>query len=232
MHTWDEHDGLASTVTATLSGGFSGYALTHSDVGGYNGGTLWLAQLLFGVRVVRTPELLHRWVELCAFSGAVFRTHEGLVPDFNHQVWSDDFSTMHFKKFALVFVAFRPYRRALMAEAHAKGWPLIRHPVLHFPNDPVLLADREEAKRGDGYGRLREFMLGADWLIVPVMEPGAQVCPLLAALSPAPHLRILSRPPLPGLLAHSEVRLDRHCPAECARLPARRRVGAHVALRW
>ena len=29
LHTWDEHDGLASTVTAILSGGFSGFALTH-----------------------------------------------------------------------------------------------------------------------------------------------------------------------------------------------------------
>ena len=45
LHTWDEHDGLASTVTATLAGGFGGFSLTHSDVGGYNGGTLWLVQV-------------------------------------------------------------------------------------------------------------------------------------------------------------------------------------------
>ena len=138
--------------------------------GGYNGGTLWLAQLLVGVRVVRTRELLLRWTELCAFSGAVFRTHEGLIPEYNHQVWSDNATLAHFVTFARVFAAFRPYRRRLMAEAHAKGWPLIRHPVLHFPHDPVLLADAEP-RRG-GAGRIREFLLGADWLVVPVVEPG------------------------------------------------------------
>jgi alpha-glucosidase len=170
LHTWDEHDGLASTVTATLSGGLSGFALTHSDVGGYNGGDMWAAQVLLGVRVVRSAELLMRWTELCAFSGAVFRTHEGLTPASNHQVWSDEPTLRHFKRFALVFNAFRPYRRALMQQAAERGWPLIRHPVLHFPYDPVLLADRSP-KEGGG-GRIREFMLGEDWLIVPVIEPG------------------------------------------------------------
>lgn len=58
-----------------------------------------------------------------------------------------------------------------MAEAHARGWPLVRHPVLHFPHDPVLRADAEA--RDGGAGRIREFMLGSEWLIVPVVEPGA-----------------------------------------------------------
>ena len=67
-----------------------------------------------------------------------------------------------------------------MDEAHTKGWPLVRHPVLHFPNDPVLLADRDEgararvhAARGAHARPLFEFMLGADWLVVPVTRPGA-----------------------------------------------------------
>ena len=30
----------------------------------------------------------------------------------------------------------------LVAEAAGRGWPLVRHPVLHFPADSVLLADR------------------------------------------------------------------------------------------
>jgi alpha-glucosidase len=173
LHTWDEHDGLASTITATLSGGFSGYSLTHSDVGGYNGGALWAMQLLFGVRIIRARELLCRWSELNAFSGAVFRTHEGLTPDRNHQVWSDSGTLAHFRRFALIFAAFRPYRRQLMDETATRGWPVVRHPVLHFPDDPVLLSDRDE--REGGLGRIRQFMLGADWLIVPIIAPGVSV---------------------------------------------------------
>ena len=33
--TWDEHDGLATAITGMISGGISGYSLTHSDIGGY-----------------------------------------------------------------------------------------------------------------------------------------------------------------------------------------------------
>ena len=45
MTTWDAHDGIASALTATLSGGMSGFALTHSDVGGYTGVDLKLGSV-------------------------------------------------------------------------------------------------------------------------------------------------------------------------------------------
>lgn len=35
MVTWDAHDGLATVVMGMLSGGISGYSMTHSDIGGY-----------------------------------------------------------------------------------------------------------------------------------------------------------------------------------------------------
>jgi len=176
LHTWDEHDGLASTVTATLSGGFSGYALTHSDVGGYTSidHTSFINTKLVGytgVSLLRDRELLCRWIESNAFSGAVLRTHEGLLPAANHQVWSDGATLAHLRRFALIFRAFRQYRRTLMDEAAARGWPLVRHPVLHFPDDPTLLDDRAEADGGEG--RIRAFMLGPDWLVVPVLAVGA-----------------------------------------------------------
>jgi alpha-glucosidase len=175
LHTWDEHDGFASAVTATLSGGLSGFALTHSDVGGYTSidhTSLFMTSLVGyrGVSLLRDRELLLRWVEANAFSGAVFRTHEGLLPRENHQIWTDPETLAHFRRFVLVFRAFRPYRRALMQEAAERGWPLIRHPVLHFPDDPTLRNDRAQADGGEG--RIRGFMIGADWLVYPVLEPG------------------------------------------------------------
>ena len=32
---WDSHDGLSSAVKGLISSGFSGYSLSHSDIGGY-----------------------------------------------------------------------------------------------------------------------------------------------------------------------------------------------------
>lgn len=50
---WDEHDGIKSAVTGMLSGGFSGFAITHSDIGGYT--TISAPPTL---ELVRSKELL------------------------------------------------------------------------------------------------------------------------------------------------------------------------------
>ena len=131
------------------------------------------------MRLSRPRELLLRWAELCAFSGAVLRTHEGVLPVDNAQVWSDPQALAHFARLAKVFVAFRPYRRGLMREAASRGWPLIRHPVLHYPDDPTLLDDaRAGEAAADGVGGMRQFMLGADWMVIPVLSPGVRRRPL------------------------------------------------------
>ena len=71
--SWDAHDGMKSALCGMLSGGLSGLALSHSDVGGYTatpGNS-------------RGVELLKRWMELSALSDAVFRTHQGNRPFHN-----------------------------------------------------------------------------------------------------------------------------------------------------
>ncbi|KAL1526228.1 hypothetical protein AB1Y20_014952 [Prymnesium parvum] len=174
LTSWDEYDGIGSALQGALGGGMSGFSLTHSDIGGYTGANV----KLFGksiVRAVRDRELLLRWAELSAFSDAVLRTHEGLLPFDNHQesaVWSDNVTLQHFDRCLRIFLAFRPYRRALMAESGARGWPLVRHPVLHFPNDPVLLADR--GRKEGGVGRIRQFMLGPDYMVIPLLRPNRE----------------------------------------------------------
>lgn len=70
---WDQTDGLKGAVAAMLSGGFSGFTLTHSDIGGYNS----IEGQLRGASMTRSRELLYRWMELAVFS-AMFRTHEGM----------------------------------------------------------------------------------------------------------------------------------------------------------
>ena len=113
---WNKHDGIKSAVTGLLSSGFSGYALEHSDIGGYT------AIDNFLLKYHRSKELLMRWIELGAFT-AVFRTHEGNRPGVNHQIYSDEETLRHFDRFARVYAAWKPYRIELVREAAATGLP-------------------------------------------------------------------------------------------------------------
>lgn len=68
-----------------LSSGFSGFSVTHCDVGGYN----TVVSNIPGFKMFRSKELLLRWMELGAFT-AVFRTSEGIIPSLNSQFYDND----------------------------------------------------------------------------------------------------------------------------------------------
>ena len=151
---WDEHDGMKSAVTGLLSSGLSGYSLEHSDIGGYTA----IDNPLF--RYHRSKELLLRWIELGAFT-TVFRTHEGNIPEVNHQIYSDRETLRHFARFAKVYAAWMPYRIELVKEASETGLPVVRHPFIHYPDDPEVL------------GLEYQFMVGPALMVAPVLDPGA-----------------------------------------------------------
>jgi alpha-glucosidase (family GH31 glycosyl hydrolase) len=151
--SWDEHDGIKSAVTGLLSSGLSGYAFEHTDIGGY---TAIDEPLL---KYHRSRELLMRWTELGAFT-AVFRTHEGNRPGVNHQIYSDEESLRHFARFAKVYAAWKPYRMELVEEAAETGLPVVRHPFVHYPGDPEV------------YGLNYQFMVGSEFMVAPVLDPG------------------------------------------------------------
>jgi alpha-glucosidase (family GH31 glycosyl hydrolase) len=140
-------------VTGLLSGGLSGYAFEHTDIGGY---TAIDNPLL---KYHRSKELLMRWVELAAFT-VVFRTHEGNRPEVNHQIYSDQETLRHFSRFARVYAAWKPYRMELVKEAAETGLPVVRHPFIHYPHDPEV------------YGLGYQFMVGAEFMVAPVLDPG------------------------------------------------------------
>jgi sulfoquinovosidase len=152
---WDEHDGIKSAVTGLLSSGLSGYSLQHSDIGGY---TAIDHPLL---RYHRSKELLMRWTEFAAFT-TVFRTHEGNRPEDNHQIYSDRESLRHFSRFARVYAAWKPYRKELVEGASEIGLPVVRHPFLHYPNDPKVLSLKYQ------------FMVGSEFMVAPVLDPGRE----------------------------------------------------------
>jgi alpha-glucosidase len=152
---WDEHDGIKSAVTGLLSSGLSGYSLQHSDIGGY---TAIDHPLL---KYHRSKELLLRWTELAAFT-TVFRTHEGNRPEDNHQIYSDEETLAHFSRLAQVYAAWKPYRMELVEEASETGLPVVRHPFVHYPDDPEVL------------GLKYQFMVGSEFMVAPVLDPGKE----------------------------------------------------------
>lgn len=154
MVNWGQNDGLPSAITGLISGGISGFSLNHSDIGGY-------ASIVFPLtkKIKRGPELLDRWMQLSAFT-TVYRTHEGLGPANNHQVYSDSTTARKFAFYAHVHQAWKPYRLALLEEATTKGWPVVRPMAFVFPNDPACWTIHQS-----------QFMVGDALLVVPVIRP-------------------------------------------------------------
>ena len=154
--TWDDYDGFKTVVPALLSSGLSGYTLQHADVGGW----LSVNQPVVDIELFRTKELFQRWMELNSFTVLV-RLHTTNLPELNHQYNTDDETLLHFARMTQVFASLAPYRKTLMEEAASKGAPIVRHPMLHYPEDANV------------YDLKQQFMLGADFMIAPVVDQGA-----------------------------------------------------------
>lgn len=146
---FSRHDGIGTVVRAALSSGVVGNAYHHSDLGGYTS--------LYGN--VRTPELLMRWSELCAFS-PVMRSHEGNRPDENLQVDGDPDVLAHFAAMTRVHARLAPYVADLCEEAVATGLPLQR---------PLFLDWEDDA---DCWGIETQYGYGRDLIVAPVIEAG------------------------------------------------------------
>ncbi|CAI0374636.1 unnamed protein product [Linum tenue] len=156
MVSWQRNDGIKSAVVGLLSGGVSGYALNHSDIGGYCAVDV---PFLFG-KYRRSEELLMRWMELSAFT-AVFRTHEGNKPTSNAQFYSNHNTLSQFARCAKLYKAWYFYRVQLAKEASEKGLPICRHVFLHYPNDRIA-----------GKLTYQQFLVGTEILVVPVLDKG------------------------------------------------------------
>ena len=145
---FSRHDGIGTVIIGALSSGLLGNAYHHSDLGGYTS--------LHGV--VRTAELMHRWIDLATFA-PVMRSHEGNRPADNLQLDSTPEILNHFARMSQVHARLAAYVRALSDEAVATGLPLQRPMFLHY-GDPALHAVQDQ------------YLYGADMLVAPVIEAG------------------------------------------------------------
>ncbi len=143
---WQKNGGLASVVPALLSSGISGMSVNHAEVGGFS-----------NLILDRDPELLIRSIELCAFT-PIFRTYEGVFPDDNIQVYDTPELRTFYARFARIHETLQPYLKAQMQAATEKGYPIIRHLYLHYPDDKNTYKIKDE------------YLLGSDILVAPVVK--------------------------------------------------------------
>ena len=152
---WDEHDGIKSAVTGLLSSGLSGYSLEHSDVGGYT--------------AIDNPLLkYHRSKSSCCAGSNSAPSRPSSVPTRATYPRSTTSSTRTRRPSRTspaspkIYAAWKPYRMELVKEASETGLPVVRHPFIHYPNDPEVL------------GLEYQFMVGPELMVAPVLDPGTR----------------------------------------------------------
>jgi alpha-glucosidase len=177
---------LRSVLNGLLNGGFSGLTHGHCAVNLAVPRHVSTADFLAGGGNRRSEidsrsrEMICRWFELTAFT-TLFRTHDGDcgLNDRNGNLMSaydDDVVMKSLARWSQVYVSLSEYRMQLMLEASARGFPVVRHPLLHFPNDSNFLGRTSSKKRGKNddasTARSSAFMLGDLVYVVPILNSG------------------------------------------------------------
>ena len=85
--------------------------ISYSDIGGYT--------TAYGI-ATRSKELLLRWAEYSVFT-PVMRTHEGNLPDINHQVYSDDDTMKKFGRLTNIYNALYDVRVEAVRSNYEEG---------------------------------------------------------------------------------------------------------------
>lgn len=191
--TFDRLDGLGSVVTLGVNLGLVGMPFYGHDIAGYS------AFALEGVENTPTDrELFLRWAAIGAYT-PMMRTHHGSRYGEN---WSfeggpnparpeepipDPTTLRTWKRLATEHIRLFPYLSAYGAQAVASGAPIMRHPVLVAPDDPVFagaLPDEaawaDFAAVGEGLpdGETFQYFLGDELLVAPVVDQGVTERPV------------------------------------------------------
>lgn len=158
---------LRRQITAGVHMGVAGIPWFTTDIGGFHGGN---------IQDPAFHDLLIRWFQFGAFC-PVMRMHGDRAPytaitaaagdarcrtGADNEVWSFGPEVERtLTRYIRLREELRPYTRALMADAHENGQPVMRGLFHEFPADAAAwdVAD--------------EYMYGPDLLVAPVLEAGA-----------------------------------------------------------
>ncbi len=141
---WTQDHGLPSVVRGGITAGLSGFAVWGPDIEG-NG---------------FSKELWTRWMEFGALT-PIMRDHLWNKPSGAVSLWYDSQTIDAFRSYARLHISLFPYFYTYAQEAAKDGLPIMRHPLLEFPNDPKT------------YDTEAEYLLGEKILVAPVVIQGA-----------------------------------------------------------
>ncbi len=129
-----------------LSLAASGFGYWSHDIGGFEG--------------TPDPAVFKRWIAFGLLS-----SHSRLHGSGSYRVpWAyDDEAVDVLRHFTRLKLSLMPYLAAAAQEAHRDGVPMMRPMILEFPDDPT-------AAYLD-----RQYMLGSDILVAPVMSASGEV---------------------------------------------------------
>ncbi|MBF4630453.1 alpha-xylosidase [Clavibacter michiganensis subsp. phaseoli] len=145
-------ESMAETLRGGLSLAFSGFGFWSHDIGGFEG--------------TPDPEVFKRWVAFGMMS-----SHSRLHGSTSYRVpWAFDEEAVDVtRRFSHLKLGLMPYLHQVGIEAHETGIPFMRPMQLEFPDDPAV-------QHLD-----RQYMLGADLLVAPVLSADGRVEYLLPA---------------------------------------------------
>jgi len=131
--TFDETQGLPSTVRAGLNLSMSGVPYWGSDMTGFKCLT----------DAPNDKEIFLRWVEFGALNPIMMEQNacaNPLMPKTKWKLWNDQETIDHYRKYAGLHTRLFPYFRVLAGEAAATGRPMTLHPFLLHPTDENVFA--------------------------------------------------------------------------------------------
>lgn len=149
---WSVSDGLPAQVCGGVNLGLSGLPFWGSDTGGFH------AILV----PAPTSELHKRWVQFSAFSGLMRDiTADEFTSGSRIHILDEPELTYIVRRYQKLRTQLVPYIVNAAWEYRETGLPLMRAPLLQFPDDPAV------------WNIKREFLFGPDLYVAPVIEEGA-----------------------------------------------------------
>ncbi|MCL2796190.1 MAG: alpha-xylosidase [Microbacteriaceae bacterium] len=150
VHWGGDCESTYLAMAESLRGGLglvsSGFGYWSHDIGGFEG--------------TPDPDLFKRWIAFGLLS-----SHSRLHGSKSYRVpWSvDDESSDVLRTFTKLKMRLMPYLAQLGEENHATGTPVMRPMFMEFPEDPTT------------HTLDRQYMLGPDLLVAPVLQAGGEV---------------------------------------------------------
>ncbi|KAL7554276.1 hypothetical protein ACHAWF_017720 [Thalassiosira exigua] len=171
---------LRAVLNGIVNGGFSG--LTHGHCAVCVSVPRGLSTAVGSDIDAKSREMICRWMEMTAFT-TLFRTHDGDGGDAEAGggkgrgkegrlcAYYDPATVRALVRWSRVYIALAEYRTRLLNEASFRGWPVVRHPTLHFPHDENFFAD-EGGSGGNSASAMPAFMMGDLIYMAPVLRSG------------------------------------------------------------